>query len=419
METLGLVLVILFVLFLRQPLLVLLFSATAYAHMVWGRGHIEDIVEDMWVGIDKDVILSIPLFVLCGNVMTRGTIATRLIGIMAAVTRPVPGGLAVAGILSCAVFASINGSSIVTMLAIGSVILPALEKAGYDLKFSLGAIMTGGTLGIIIPPSIPMIIYALVTESSLTDMFLAGVGPGLLITSVLVAYAIWVNRRMPTSQLDWQELTAAVRSGIWALLMPVILLGGIYSGFFTPTESAAVALAYAMFIEVFVHRQMKLTDFYHVVLETSKVGGALFPVLAVALSISILVTEHRLPQQLVAVFQTYIDSPMTFMVMVTAMLLMVGLLLDTISAILILAPLLAPIGAAYGIDKVTFGIIMIITLEIGYLTPPVGMNLIVAMTAFKQNFGLLCRAAMPYIALMLFCLAIVVWQPSITTVFLR
>jgi len=236
---------------------------------------------------------------------------------------------------------------------------------------------------------------------------------------VLSAYAIWVNRRLPTQRLDLAEFRAAFRSGIWALMMPVILLGGIYSGYFTATEAAAVALAYAIVVETFVHRETRLRDFYYIVLDASKLGGSLFPVLAVALSLNILLTEHRVPQQMVSVIQEYITSPLMFMLLINLLLLAVGCLMTTGAAILVLAPLLAPMAAAYGYDKVVFGLIMILNLEIGYLTPPVGLNLIVAMTAFKQPFGLLCRAAVPFIVLMLGCLAMVVWQPWIATTFVR
>jgi C4-dicarboxylate transporter DctM subunit len=398
---------------LRQPLLVILLAATGFVHLVWGRGQLDYIVEDMWVGLDKELILSVPLFVLCGNVMTRGSIAQRLINMLASITRPLPGGMAVACVLSCAVFAAISGSSIVTMLAIGSVMFPAMRQAGYDLKFTLGAITSGGTLGIIIPPSIPMIIYGLVTETSITDLFAAGFGPGILLTVVLSAYAIWFNRRMPTQRFDFAEFRHTCRKGVWAFLMPVILLGGIYSGYFTATEAAAVALVYAMFVEIFIHKELKLRDFYDVVLDASKLGGSLFPVLAVALSLNIILIEHRVPQSMVAMMQGYIDSPVVFMLIINVLLLIVGCLMTTGEAILVLAPLLMPVAEAYGFNRVLFGVIMILNLEIGYLTPPVGLNLIVAMSAFKQNFGLLCRAALPFILLMLGCLAVVVWQPWI------
>lgn len=413
MNTLALFGFLGFGLLFRQPLLILLLGVTALVHIFWGRGQLDYIIEDMWVGLDKEVILSIPLFILCGAVMTRGSIAARLIKILSALTKPLPGGMAVACILSCAVFAAISGSSIVTMLAIGSVMFPAMIEAGYDKKFSLGAIMSGGTLGIIIPPSIPMIIYGLVTETSITAMFAAGFGPGFLLLLVFSLYSVWANRHMKPVAFDFAAFRLALGEGIWALMMPVILLGGIYSGYFTATEAAAVALAYAILVEVFIHREMQLRDFYNVVLETSKLGGSLFPVLAVALSLNILLTEHRVPQMLVQFMQGYVESPIMFMLLVNVLLLIVGCLMTTGEAILVLAPLLVPIAESYGYNKVLFGIIMILNLEIGYLTPPVGLNLIVAMTAFKQPFALLCRAAVPFIGLMLLCLALVIWQPWI------
>jgi len=413
---LGLVLALLV---LRQPLLVILLAVAAAVQMIWGRGQLDYIIEDIWVGLDKELILSIPLFMLCGSVMTRGTTARRLIAIMEALTRRLPGGLGVACVLTCALFASISGSSIVTMLAVGTVMYPAMTSAGYDKRFSLGAVMAGGTLGILIPPSIPMILYGLVTETSITDLFLAGVGPGLLLTSLFAGYAMWVNRRMPVQRFSLADLGGALRQGVWSLMTPVILLGGIYSGFFTTTEAAAVGLLYALTIEVFVHRTFGMRDFRHVVLETSKLGGSLFPVLAVALSLNIVLIEHRVPSQMVEFVQGYIGSPVAFMGGVNLLLLLVGCLMTTGEAILVLGPLLAPVAEAFGYDKVAFGLIMILNLEIGFLTPPVGLNLIVAMTAFKEPFWLLCRAALPFVLLMLFALALVIVEPRIAMFLVR
>jgi C4-dicarboxylate transporter DctM subunit len=404
---------------LRQPLLVILLVLSACIHLVWGQGRLDYIIEDLWISIDKELVLSIPLFMLCGQVMTKGTTARRLIRIMQALTPRLPGGLAVACVLSCALDASISGSSIVTMLAIGSVMVPALLRAGYPRRYVLGAVMSGGTLGIIIPPSIPMILYALVTETSVTELFTAGVGPGLLLALVFELYALWVNRRMPTEPFDLAELLASLRAGAWAALLPVILLGGIYTGLFSVTESAAVALLYAIAIELFVHRDLKPHDFYAVFLEAARFGGVLFPVLAIALGLSRLLVEQHVPGALVAFMQAQVSSPLAFIVLVNLLLLAVGCLMTIDTAILVLAPLLAPLAQAYGYDKVLFGVIMILNLEIGYLTPPVGLNLIVAMGAFKQPFGLLCHAALPFIVLMLGCLALVVWQPWIAMALVR
>lgn len=401
-------------LLLRQPLLIILLAAVAIVHMVWGRGQLDFIIEDMWISLDKELILAIPMFILCGGVMTKGATARRLIDIATALTGHLPGGLAVASILSCGIFAAISGSSIVTMMAIGTVMLPALKKAGYSTRYSLGAVMAGGTLGIIIPPSIPLILYGLVTETSITDLFLAGVGPGILLILAFAAHGMWVNRNLPTPQFDFAALGTALRNGIWAMLMPVILLSGIYSGYFSAIEAAALALIYALLIERFVHGGFKAKDFYDVVLDASKLGGTLFPLLAVALSLNLILTEHRVPLMLVEFMQGWIDSPLVFMLLVNVLLLAVGAVMTTGEAILILGPILAPLAAAYGYDKVLFGIIMIVNLEIGYLTPPVGLNLLVAMTTFKQKFGELMRAAIPFIFIMLGCLALIISQPWIS-----
>ena len=408
-----LLVLVLALLTLRQPLLVILLAAVAVVHIVWGKGQLDYIIEDMWISLDKELILSIPMFILCGGVMTKGSTARRLINIAAALTRRLPGGMAVACVLSCGIFAAISGSSIVTMLAIGTVMYPAMQQAGYGNRFSLGLIMAGGTLGIIIPPSIPLILYGLVTETSITDLFAGGVGPGLLLLTVFAVYAMWINRKMPTLPFSWPVVGLAAKEGIWAILMPVILLGGIYTGYFSAIEAAAVSLVYALVIEIFVHKELRLKDFYDVVLEASKLGGTLFPLLAVALSLNLVLTEHRVPGMMVDLVKGYIDSPLAFMLLVNGLLLIVGCLMTSGEAILILAPLLAPLAVAYGYDKVIFGIIMIVNLEIGFLTPPVGLNLLVAMSTFKQKFGELVIAAVPFIALMLCCLALIAWQPWI------
>ncbi|BCN38499.1 C4-dicarboxylate TRAP transporter large permease protein DctM [Alicycliphilus denitrificans] len=413
MTALLLVALVLALLVLRQPLLVILTCAVAFVHTFWGAGRLEYVVEDMWVALDKDVILAIPMFVLCGGVMTKGATARRLIDIAAAATQHLPGGLAVACVMSCGIFAAISGSSIVTMLAVGSVMLPALMNNGYPGRFSLGLVMAGGTLGIVIPPSVPLIIYGLVTETSITDLFIAGIGPGILLLTVFAGYSMWVNRHLPTKPFSMAQLLQALRRGVWALMMPVILLGGIYTGWFSATEAAAVGLLYALLVEIFIHREMRLPEFGSVMLEAAKLGGTFFPLLAAAMSLNLVLTEHRVPEAMVQWAQQYIHSPLAFMLIVNALLLAVGCLVTTGEAILILAPLLAPLAVAYGYDPVAFGVIMIVNLEIGFLTPPVGLNLMVAMSAFKQKFGDLVVAAVPWILLMLACLALVSWQPWI------
>ncbi len=419
MEALGLIGLVLLLLAFRQNVILILLTATAFVHLVWGDGRVSYLVDDMWGSLNNEVLLAIPMFIAAGNVMTRGSIAERLIEVMRVLTQWLPGGLAVATILSCAVFAAISGSSPVTLLAVGTILYPALLREGYSKSFSLGALTSGGTLGIIIPPSIPLILYGIVTEKSISDLFTAGIMPGLLLTAVLSIYALWINRQLPAKPWDFQAIGEALRKGIWALLLPVVLLGGIYSGYFSATEAAAVALGYALFIEIFVHREMRVRDFFNTSVETAKLLGTLFPIVAVALSIKSLLTVEQVPHALAAWIGTMVSDPVTFLLAMNVLLLLVGCFIDVISAILILGPLMLGIAETYGINPIHLGIIMVINLEVGFLTPPVGLNLIVAMTAFRESFFLVCRAVLPFIALILAVLMIVTFVPEVSLFFLR
>lgn len=399
---------------LRVNLVVVLLVIGGYIHLVWGDAELLYVVEDMWIALDKEVLLSIPLFLICGAVMGRGAIAARLIEIMTALTAPLPGGMAIATVMTCAVFAAISGSSAVTLIAVGSIAYPALLAQGYDKKFSLGALASGGTLGVIIPPSIPMILYGIATETSIIDLFTAGILPGLLLMGLLAGYSLIVNRHLPRQSFSLPHLVGALRSGIWSMLMPVILLGGIYSGYFSPTESAAVALAYAVLVELFVHKELRLGDLRDVAIETAIMMGTIFPVLAIALSVNLLLTAHQAPAVLAEWIGGFITSKVTFLLAVNVLLLIVGCVMDMVSAILILAPVLLALGRVYGIDPVHLGIIMTVNLEIGLLTPPVGINLIVAMTAFREKFSLITRGVLPFIALMIVGLLIVSFVPALS-----
>jgi C4-dicarboxylate transporter DctM subunit len=403
---------------LRVNLFVVLLVLGSFIHLVWGDAELIYVVEDMWIALDKEVLLSIPLFLICGSVMGRGAIAARLIAVMTALTSPLPGGLAVATVMTCAVFAAISGSSAVTLIAVGSIAYPALLAQGYDKSFSLGALTTAGTLGVIIPPSIPMILYGIATETSIIDLFTAGILPGLFLMTLLAGYSFFVNRSMPRDRFSLARLLSALRDGIWSMLMPLILLGGIYSGYFSPTESAAVALAYAVVVEIFVHQELKLTDLKDIAIETTTMVGTIFPVLAIALSVNLLLTAHQAPGHLAEWISGFITNKITFLLAVNVLLLIVGCVMDMVSAILILAPLLLALGRTYGVDPVHLGIIMTVNLEIGLLTPPVGINLIVAMTAFREKFGLICRSVLPFIVLMIVGLMIITFVPALSLILL-
>ena len=399
---------------LRQPLLLILAAGTAFVHVVLANSKFDYMIQDVWTALDKEILLAIPMFLLAGAVMTRGSIAKRLIRIMIALTAPIPGGISVATVLSCAIFAAISGSSIVTMLAVGTVMFPALISNGYPRSFSIGLICASGTLGIIIPPSIPMILFGIMTETSITKLFLAGIVPGLLLAFLLAGYSVLVNRHRDRSNWDKDEILASIRSGFFALALPVLLLGGIYSGYFTPTEAAAAALVYSLIVEGLIHREIGFSDFYEIVGSTASLMGMLLPLVAFATSLSVIMDYERVPQAIVAWVQTFIDSRTTFLIAANAILLLAGCVMDVGSAIVILAPLLMPLALVYGVDPVHFGIVMTVNLEIGYITPPVGLNLFVAIAAFKASFSEVCRSVLPFIVIMLFGLLLITAVPALS-----
>ncbi|WP_319825411.1 TRAP transporter large permease [Thalassovita sp.] len=417
MDVLGLIAVFAGLLILRQSVILILLAATAYVHLVWGDGLVVYLIEDIWTAMDNSVLLAIPMFIIAGALMSRGSIAERLIEIVRATTEWMPGGLGFATILSCALFSAISGSSPATLLAVGAIMYPALKTAGYSRSFALGSVTSAGTLGIIIPPSIPLIIYGIVTETSIVDLFKAGIIPGVLLTLTLGIYSVISNRHVARTPFSTIRLIRALRAGVWSLMLPVILLGGIYSGYFSPTEAAAVAVGYAMLVELFIHRELDMKDFFAVGLQTAQMLGTLFPIVAVALSIKTILAIEGIPQDFATWLQGAVSSKIAFLLAVNAALLIIGCLIDVVSAILLLGPILFVAAQSFGIHPVHFGIIMVINLEIGLLTPPVGLNLLVAMTAFREKFRDICLSVLPFIAIMIAVLLLVTFAPQLSLMF--
>lgn len=414
MTGIALVVMVLLLLWLRQYVVIVLGAVAASLYLTLGDGQITNVILDGWDELQKDVLIAIPLYMLAGQLMAEGAMARRLVRIMRALSAPVPAGLAVATCLSCGMFAAIVGSSAVTLLAVGTIMYPALLAGGYSKSFSLGLLCAGATLGIIIPPSIPLILYGVMTGASIADLFLAGVGPGLLLLGLFTAYSLATQWQRRGDRWDGTEILTALREGFWSLLMPIIVLGGIYSGQFTATESAAIAAVYALFVELVLYRQLDFRGLVGVMLDTSRLMGGLFPVLMMALAINKFLVYQQVPQLLVSGLEGLIDGPVAFLVVTNVLLLIVGCLMDIGSAILLLAPILQPVAEAQGLHPVHFGIMMTVNLEIGFLTPPMGLNLIVAMTAFRESFGFICRAVLPFIALMLLGLLVVAIWPQLT-----
>ena len=410
----SVLLLIVILILVGQPLFVIMGSIAAVCYHFVSEESIQIVIGDIFYAADKEILLAIPLFVLAGQIMTQGSIAQRLINVAKAITAPIPGGLAVASVLSCAVFAAISGSSPVTLIAVGSILYPALLKAGYDKKLSMGMLSVGGTLGIIVPPSIPMIIFAIMASVSVVDLFKAGIGPSIVLIGLLMVYATIRSPKGTKGEWSTAEFIKSLKEGIFALLMPAVILGGIYSGLFTATESAAIAVVYALFVEFVIHRQMKFNQVPKLLEETSGLLGTLFLILILAVSFNKFMTYEEIPQNLVTLMSDMIDSKIAFLIGVNVLLLIVGCIMDIMSAILVLAPILTPMAVHYGINPIHFGIIMIVNLEIGYITPPIGINLFVASGIFKENLSDVIKSIVPLLFVLLFGLILITFIPQIS-----
>ncbi len=401
------------------PLFMIMGVLAGISYVTVSDENLTVIIGDIFYAADKEILLAIPLFILAGQIMTKGSISSRLINFAKSLTAGIPGGLGLAAILSCAVFAAISGSSPVTLIAIGTLMYPALIEAGYSKKLSAGVLSTGGTLGIIIPPSIPMIIFAIMAGVSVVDLFKAGIGPGILLVILLCGYMFYARPKHHVTKFSFQDFLLHTRKGFFSILMPLIILGGIYSGFFTATESAAVAVVYAVIVEFFIHRELSFKNFLSVFSETAEMLGMLFLILILAVSLNKFMTFEQIPQEMVDWMSGMISSKISFLICVNILLLIVGCFMDIMSAILVLAPILTPMAIHYGIDPIHFGIIMIVNLEIGYLTPPIGINLFVASGIFKESIGEIIKAVVPFLFVMLLGLALISAFPGISLYFVN
>ena len=410
---------ILALLMLRQSILVILLVAVLWCWWAWSGAPLRFAVLDAWDALNREVLLAIPLYLLAGRLMSSGSMASRLTDLLRELTRPVPGGLALAAVLACAVFAAISGSSTVTMVAVGGVMYPALLDAGYPRRLALGALCAAGTLGIVIPPSIPLILYGVMANVSIVDLFRAGVGPALVLLLLFALYVIAAGRSVRRERLAPRRLLESLRRSLLALLMPLLVLGGIYSGIFTATEAAAVAVAYTAVVQLFVFREMGVVDLLQAAGATARLIGSLFPVLMLAVCLNQYLGYQHLPDQAIGWLSSFVEDRLSFLLVFNVLLLLVGAFIDIGSAILLLTPLLTPVATGVGIDPVHLGVIMIVNLEIGYLTPPMGLNLIVAMGAFREDFREICLAVLPFIGLMLLALALTAAVPGLSLFLVR
>jgi len=378
---------------------------------------IEAVAMKLFTGIEKFEIMAIPFFILAGNFLTHGGVAKRMINFATALVGHWRGGLALGGVLACALFAAVSGSSPATVVAIGSILLPAMVRQGYPVKFGVGVIGTSGGLGILIPPSIVMVIYAVSTNASIGQLFIAGIIPGLLLAALLMLVTWLVARKrgypcLPKASLGTR--LRALRESIWGLLLIVVVIGGIYSGVFTATEAAAMSAVYAFVVAVFVYKDMRLKDVPKTLLASANMSAMILYIITNAVLFSFLLTSEQIPQELTSWITGLGLGSVGFLIMVNLLLLAAGNFMEPSSILLITAPLVFPMAMQLGIDPIHLGVLMTVNMEIGMITPPVGLNLYVASGVSRLGLTETTKACAPWILVMLLYLILITYVPAIS-----
>lgn len=374
-------------------------------------------VKEMFNAINKFPLAAIPFFILAGNIMERGGISRRLVEFAKSLVGGVQGGLPMTCVLTCMIFAAVSGSSVATTFAIGTILIPALLKHGYPVTWAASLQATSAELGVIIPPSIPLILYGVSAEVSIGELFIAGFGPGLLICLALMAF-VWVyckikgwgkndgDGRLPVGKATW-------KAG-WALLMPVIILGGIYGGIFTPTEASAVAVFYALIVGLVIYREINLPDLYLILRKSALSSAVIMFIIANAGLFAFLITRAGVPEAIGRWLQEVLQSPAYFLLGVNAALFVIGMFIETGVAIIVLAPILVPVAMHFGIDPVHFGMVMVVNLALGMITPPFGVNLFAACTVARISLDRMVKDLIPFVLVIVACLLVISYVPVLS-----
>lgn len=372
---------------------------------------------------DSPVLISIPMFTFAGYLLSESNASHRLAKLTQTLFGWMPAGLAVVTILACAFFTGLTGASGMTIIAIGALLYPALRQMNYSDRFSLGLVTTSGSLGLLFPPSVALILYGIIAQQmdlgtpvSIDQMFLAGLLPGALMLVMLTAWSMWATRNfdIPKSKFSYSEAKAAVKDAIWEIPFPIVVLGGIYSGFFAISEAASVSTAYALLVEVFIKKEIKLKDLFGITRDAMVLVGGIMLILAVSLASTNALIDAEVPARLFEFIQSHIDSPLTFLILLNIFLLVLGMILDIFSAIVIVVPLILPVAVQYGVHPVHLGIIFLANMQIGYSTPPIGMNLFIASYRFKKPITELYRASVPFIIVLLLSVLIITYWPGLS-----
>jgi tripartite ATP-independent transporter DctM subunit len=373
--------------------------------------------QQMFIGIDNFPLLAIPFFILAGNLMAAGGISQRLVDLAKAMVGGVQGGLAMTCVLTCMMFAAVSGSSVATTFAIGSILIPAMVKHGYPRPLAASIQASSAELGVLIPPSIPLILYGVSTDTSIGKLFIAGIGPGLLIGGALLLFLYLfckVRGYGLRDHEDRQDLPVAVKRAWIAILMPVIVIGGIYGGVFTPTEASAVAVVYAVIVGGFIYRELSFKELIPILRSSVISTSAIMLIIAAASLFSFLISRSGLPNEIAGWVTVVFDNPISFLLAVNVMFLIVGMFIETSAAILVLAPIFTPIAIMYGIDPVHFGLIVVVNLALGMITPPLGVNLFAACAVAKLSVDQLFPWLIRFVLVILACLIAITYMPWIS-----
>ncbi|HEU4619444.1 MAG TPA: TRAP transporter large permease subunit [Gammaproteobacteria bacterium] len=370
---------------------------------------------------ETPVLVAIPLFTFAGFLLSEGQAPRRLVRLSQALLGWLPGGLAMISLATCALFTAFTGASGVTIIALGALLVPALAEAGYESRFNLGLVTTSGSLGLLFAPSLPLILYGVVAQASIDDLFRAGLLPGILMVVALCAYSYWQNRHLKASSghTSAGDVLGAIADAKWELPLPIVVLGGIYSGYFAVSEAAAVTALYVLVVEVVVLREIRWRELPRIVREAMVLVGAILVILGTSLASTNYLIDMQVPQKLFEMISHFVAGPKTFLLALLAFLLVLGALLDIFSAIVLVVPLILPVASGYGIHPIHLGIVFLAAMELGYLTPPVGLNLFISSSRFNKDIMEVCLATVPFLLVLFVSVVVITYWPALSLALLE
>jgi len=424
--TLILTILLLLMLLLGAPLFAVILAATILGFYSSGID-LTVITAELYRIANTPLLVALPLFTLSGYLLSESNTSERLLRLTRAWFGWMPFGLAVISLLTCAAFTAFTGASGVTIIALGALLLPVLIKEGYDAKFSLGLVTTSGSLGLLLPPSVPLILYGIIVQQinigerfTLTQLFMAGILPSLLMIALLTLWALWANRHvtLDKTEFNWPEAFSSIKAIAWELPLPLFIIGGIFGGFLAISEVAAATALYVLIVEVFVYKEIRLAGLSKVMSESMQMLGGILLILGVSMAFTNFLIDAEVPMQLFDWIKSHVDNKLSFLLLLNLFLLVLGAILDIFSALVIVVPLIVPIAVSYGIHPIHLGIIFLANMQIGYLTPPVGMNLFIASYRFNKSISELYQATLPFMLILLVAVFIITYVPWLSTWFL-